>query len=469
NVESSVKEKWPSKMPFLIGMLFGFLLAIPVSGVTLFPWFPDILMWRTNTCGTGAHQFLPSPDIPWHLAIPKHPPVYALLFLAPTHTLFSVVFYTLIMEIGLFAAYYGFGAYTGITQIGFCGRNWCYPTPYTDPPLYLWPVSTGGMIGFFVMILVLQRDHIIKTLKVAFGRTGVKTEIEKGEPMSYRMSWFIFIASFILMVLFLIFTGLNPWISLVLVFAGIMTWVTMSQMWARVGFMMPPRVLTSGVVRLLVWPTSRRLEMTSLDLTLTPCITQEWVSHQSTTGWGGSFYAMLASYKMARLTGVSPRNVLKVVAIALFTSMFVTQITERAILGVVGGSKFPSPVIKATPIVWGWNSFWNQPARASMSEVAPWVIAGFVFMVVMRYLCSRILWLPDPLMALPAWSWTVGLHGVWFASLVVWIIKSLILKIGGSKLYEEWIVPLIGGFMLGDALEVFIAAIMSYIMFPPTL
>ncbi|RLI28167.1 hypothetical protein DRO58_02740 [Candidatus Bathyarchaeota archaeon] len=240
-------------------------------------------------------------------------------------------------------------------------------------------------------------------------------------------------------------------------------------MWARTGFMMSPRFLTSGVVRLLVWPTSRRLEMTSLDLTLTPCIAQEWVSHLSTTGWAGSFYTMLASYKMARLTGVSPRNVLKVVAVALFISMFVTQITARAILGVVGGSRFSSPVVKTTPIVWGWNSFWNQPARASMSEVAPWVITGFVFMVVMRYLCSRILWLPDPLWALPAWGMQGGLYGLWFACLVAWMIKSMILRIGGSKLYEEWVVPFVGGFMLGDALEVFIAAITSYVMFPPTL
>jgi hypothetical protein len=161
---------------------------------------------------------------------------------------------------------------------------------------------------------------------------------------------------------------------------------------------------------------------------------------------------------------------MKVMVTALFTSMLVTHLVDMGLLGVVGASKFGSPVIKATAIdVDRWGNFWSKPTGRPMTDVIPWVAVGFIFMVVMKYLYSRILWLPDSLAAIPAWSWTVSLHGVWFACLVVWIIKSIVLKIGGSKLYEDWVVPFAGGFIAGTTLEIAITAIASFILFPPTL
>ena len=52
---------------------------------------------------------------------------------------------------------------------------------------------------------------------------------------------------------------------------------------------------------------------------------------------------------------------------------------------------------------------------------------------------------------------------------MVWIIKSLVLRIGGSKLYEDWVVPFAGGFISGTTLEIFITAVASFILFPQTL
>jgi len=60
----------------------------------------------------------------------------------------------------------------------------------------------------------------------------------------------------------------------------------------------------------------------------------------------------------------------------------------------------------------------------------------------------------------------VSLHGVWFPFLVAYVIKSIVLKVGGSKLYEEKVVPLVGGFIVGSAVEILITAITSYALFP---
>ena len=90
------------------------------------------------------------------------------------------------------------------------------------------------------------------------------------------------------------------------------------------------------------------------------------------------------------------------------------------------------------------------------------MIIGFLFMVVMSYLCTRFIWLPNPLVAILAWEWITSLCGIWAACLVAWVIKYLVLRTGGSKLYERWVVPFVGGFILGDALEVLVAALTAY-------
>jgi len=464
NVESSVKPKWPSKTPFLIGMLFGLLLVAPVSAVTLFPWFPDILMWRTNTCGHGAHQ-LTFPDIPWHLSIPKYIPLYVFMLLIPLHLLGSIVFYVLVMEIAVFTSFYAFGYYTSMLQQGFCGRSWCLPNFFSDPPLNLWSVNTGNMLGLFVITILMQRRYILDTLKSAFGKTSKPQE----EPISYKASWLILLTSFILLTVFFIASGFSPWASIVMPLVGIITWFTFAQLWGRLGFMTSPdETIAPGPTRLLLWPTLSWPTITSQDLALVPYITEAWIGHQSITGWGGSFYAVLGSYKMARLTGVNPRNLLKVTVISLFISMFVTKVVQEVLLSIVGASKFTFPTIKATAIdVDRFGCFWGRPSPQPIIQAIPWILAGFIFMIVMRSLYSRFLWLPDPLAAIVAWDWVTTLCGIWLPALVAYIAKFIILRVGGSKLYEEQVVPFVGGFILGTTLEIFITALTSYALFPP--
>lgn len=465
NIGGDIGGKRLSKIPFLIGLLVGILLAIPLSAATLFPWFPDLYMWRSNTCGPGSHWIAPS-DVPWHLGLAKHPPLYAFLLLAPLHALVSILFYLLVLEVALFASFYAFGAYTGMLQIGFCGRNWCTPTPYTDPPLNLFAVNTGSVLGLFIITVVLERRYILETLKAAFG----KTDIGQEEPISYKFSWLLLIVSFISMVIFFTATGFSVWISFVLPLTGVVTWFTMSQLWGRIGFETEPCYnFTPGFFKLLAWPTLHWPEVTSTELALAPFLVYEYAGHMSMTGWGGSFYTTLASYKMAKLTGVSPKNILKVMVVALFVSMLSTKIVQLSAYGVFGGQRFSWPPIWRATNESFQGFHWSRPVNLPISEVSMYIFMGFIFMVLMRFLYTRFLWLPDPLFSIVAWDWVISLHGTWVPVLVAYIIKSIVLKLGGSKLYEDWVVPFVGGFIVGNVLEVFVTAVSSYLLFPPTL
>jgi len=456
NVENSGKREWLQKKPFLIGLLAGIVLAVPLSASTLFPWFPDIYGWRTTTCGPGSWQI--ASDTPWNLGIAKHPPLYALLLLVPLHSLFSVVIYTAILEILLFVSYYGLGAYTGIAGTAFCGKNWCPPnTPYAGPPLYFGVISSGAMLGISVITVFLERNHIIGTIKSALGK---RSEQEELEPTSYRTSWAIFVMSYILLMAFFMVTGFSPWLSFVLPLSGVMTWFAMVQIWGRIGFTHEPCYnFTPGVIRIFAWPNVVLPDVTSTDVALAPEMSRAWIGWGYS--WGGSFYTVVASYRMANLAGVNPRNVLKVLALGLFVTMLTTEIVQIAIAGTYGINLFASKA-SIMPLEGYSSALWSFPSPLPLTEMVPHLVMGFVFMVVMRYLCSKFLWLPDPIVAIVAWDWVISLHGVWFACLVAWAMKYAVLKLGGSRLYEASLVPFVGGFILGDALEVLLAALSSY-------
>jgi hypothetical protein len=112
------------------------------------------------------------------------------------------------------------------------------------------------------------------------------------------------------------------------------------------------------------------------------------------------------------------------------------------------------------------NDMWNRPAPHPIIKIAPWITGGFIFMVIMSFLHARFLWMPDPLMSIIAWDWVASIMGVWSAALVSGVIKWLVLRIGGSRLYEEKVVPFVGGFMLGVALNALIAGFGAFILYP---
>jgi len=65
-----------------------------------------------------------------------------------------------------------------------------------------------------------------------------------------------------------------------------------------------------------------------------------------------------------------------------------------------------------------------------------------------------------------AWGWGVSLWGAWVPILVAWVVKTIVLKTGGSKLYESMIVPFAAGFILGEVLEVLSLTVIGLIAVP---
>lgn len=62
-------------------------------------------------------------------------------------------------------------------------------------------------------------------------------------------------------------------------------------------------------------------------------------------------------------------------------------------------------------------------------------------------------------------SWTSTLWGIWFPFLIAWILKYLTLKIGGSRAYEEYGMPLMAGFIAGYMIAVLVGGLAGIIRF----
>ena len=457
--------KWAGRWPFILGFIIAFAIELVRACVMFFPWFPDVYLVRTDTCGGSLTHWIAPPGIPWHYGFTKLTQVYALLLLAPLHSLFSIVFWGLVYEIASAVAC-ALGYYTGYTDMGFCGRSWCPEnTPYADPPLAFGSLVAGVMLGAFVMTIFHERSYIVMTLKMAFG--GVKDpKVEAEEPMSYRSAWTIFIVSFALLVALFTSTGMSPWASFVITLTGVVVWFTTSQLWARIGGSNEPGYnFGPAFAKMLLWPpTAYMLPYTSADTTLAQFFIYEPVSHCPSNPWCSAFYAAVGPYKMASLMKVHPRSVAKVSSVSLIVAIFVACIMMVLLPAVYGRG--------VTGCIWAGDiegriiGSWNRPAPHPLIEIAPWIGSGFVFMIVMSLLHARLLWMPDPLMSIIAWDWIGGLHGIWMASIICGIIKWLVLRIGGSRLYEEKTVPFAGGFMLGASLNALIAGIASFILYP---
>lgn len=462
-LENVSKRGWIGKLPFILGFILGLILEMPVSFVLLFPWFPDVYSIRTDTCGTGwaaIHQLV-IPGQPWIIGFAKYPLTYAIFFLVPLNVLIGIPFYFFVLNIALTVAWYN-GYYTGIENMGYCGRNWCYPTPYNAPPLHFATIITGIGIGYMVISLFRQRHYIVDTLKKAFGKAPYLKD--EAEPMSYRTAWILFTGFFTLMIAFFICTGVSPWLSFVLVLTSFVTWYVSTMIWARMVYLSTPCFwLTPAFIKLMTWPTESYLPPDSMDRIIAPLLSRTYIGHRSINGLGNIFYSCIGSYKMGSLTGVHPKNIAKVLVSVLLTAIFVGQVMGIVIPSIYGAKlRWGTRLVSAINLSWWNNQLWNLPSIGSMLELTPWLAFGFVFMIVMEYLTARFLWIPHPLSAIVAWWWLVP----WNSALIAAIIKYLVLRIGGSKFYEERCFPFIGGYILGHILEKLIAVILFYMIYP---
>ncbi|MBS7612232.1 hypothetical protein KEJ27_08560 [Candidatus Bathyarchaeota archaeon] len=469
-VSMSGRQKLLQSKTLLIGILLGIVFQVPIFFTYIFPWFPDIYGWKVNTCGTGAWAMPPGHSLAVIIGlscIQKNPVTFAIMFLTPLRVLFSTWVWTFIYFIAIQVAWYQ-GYYTGLENYGGCCRGYFSPSPLWVPPFKFMALSfSGGFTALAVIYLYLNRDYLWQTIKVALGKLdpSVVRELEKNEPLTYRQMWLLFVAGFVLNMIVYATAGVSAYPTFVMIAGLLILWIGMARVAGLTGINSTESVDHGNTfLRLFVWPTAP--EPPTRDFMLTSAAAQ-WASQPYAPPYGFSIISSFASFRFASLTGADNRNVFKTIVIALsvgFLFSFITMISLNYQFGATRLSLL-FPMTTEFRDRTGSPEVWNS--RPGTEPLAPYMFAGFAVTSILYVLSARLLWFPlEPVGFIVGTSMLgAGLIGLWMPALVCWIAKTLVLRIGGSKLYEEHAVPFVSGFIGGYTLITVVAAIVFVVRF----
>lgn len=452
--------------PFLLGIILGIAFQVPVFMITLFPWFPDIYGWRT-LCGTGAWYVkagTPLAGIVGLSTIQMNPVVAAVAYLAPLSISFNVWFWYLVYAI-LMQIAYSMGYYTGIESYSGCGRAWCSPCGQYDPPYKFLVVSnSGGIIGLTLVSLILSRKYIRETLRAAFAKHSSRLEIEKNEALTYRNTYILMASSFVLLFILFMLIGIGFLAVLLLLIGYFLFWFAYARLYGLSGIQPGSDNVGGSLHRIFMWPTAP--DPPTREYVLAAYYSRRADGTPNSVG-GSGMLTGFSCYKMASLTGTSNSNVLKVMLTGTVITPLVVIITFISFCYAFGGSSSAngSTLVGITQFFNYSNptSFYNAPGK---DPIAPYVIAGIIIVFVLEFLHARFIWFPFNAMGfIIGTTWASTLMGYWMPFLIAWVLKTISLRIGGSKLYENVGFPIAAGFIVGYVIALLIGGAVGISMF----
>jgi hypothetical protein len=457
--------------PFSVGIILGTVFQLPIMMSELFPWFPDIYGWRVNTCTSGQWYVSagsPLSGIVGFATAQKDPLGMAIAYLAPLSVLFNIWFWYLVCIIVLPQIAYAMGYYTGITDLNGCGRIWCGENLAYGPPFKWQAVSVGAALGLAAIVIFLSHRYLVETINAALGRLSAerRIEVEKNEPVSYRTTYMIMAGTFVLLVALYLIMGLSLASALVMQISALIFWLAFVRQVGIAGFFYMGENKGSALARLFLYPTAP--DPLTRDFVLTFNFTNLPInSPENGFQLGGNSITSFSIFRMADLTSMNNRNVFLTMAVASIVLPMASLIGYYYTTYTIGLSKLPGNYASSgcDKLLNSVQSKWNDNTPASDPWI-PYFLAGFVITAALSVLHSRFIWFPfEPVGFSLAISKAVIPWGIWSSALIAWVVKTITLKVGGSKAYESWGVPVAAGFIAGYMLVLIPGTIIAHIKF----
>jgi len=442
--------------PFLVGSLLGVAYQLPLLLSYMFPWFPDIYGWRTNTCTMGAQWITPDSPLAGIVGLAqfnKNPAFGAVFYMAPLNVLFGAWFWYLVFAVLMQVAFM-MGYYTGITGNPGCGRVWCGTVGYRVGEPFKWNAfsSAGVSTGIFIGYIAINWRYLVETINAAMGKLGKDRldEFDRTEPTSYRNSWGLFLLGAVLIIGAFMAADVGLPAAILLVVTNVVVAFVCTRSYSLVGFIVPAGSnFYEGPMKMLLNAGANPNSEWYVAMGMTYSLACE-----PTTGGGAStaFITSLGSYQMASVNKVSVKNVFMIQLFVCVIAAFIS--IAGAVWGyyTFGITKMPSQSF------YSWYSNYTPDEVANRPTYEPWLphmAAGAAFAMLLSFLHARFVWFPlEPLGFLLATDGHALIEGIWTMTLAAWVAKIITLRIGGSKLYEKTGTPVAIGFLIGVVLIV---------------
>jgi len=302
--------------------------------------------------------------------------------------------------------------------------------------------STGGWIMMALLLIWTAREYIMRLLGDAWkGGAG-----PQDEPFSPRFMILGFLLSFAGLLGWSWFAGINVLIALVFFAMFILTSLVLSRMVIEGGFMFPQapyQTLNVMMGSAVSYQAIGASTLTKLSF-IQPMILSDMRTNV--------LPAFLSMMKIAHEIGLDKRQLRRLLlccVVAIIATLAVTIVVSVASLYSNGGLQSYSFFASGSAT----TSFKNAASAINGNypwhwQNLAWMAFGALMVLMMMTLRSRLLWFPlHPLGYLVAPGYAI--KRLWFSFFLGWLIKSLVMKYGGSDAYRN-LRPFMIGLILGN-------------------
>ncbi len=365
-----------------------------------------------------------------------YPWLISLAYIIPAELSFSVWFFWL-LRIGLCALAISFGAEPGSAEDWW---RWSFPAPTNQ--------ATGALVALSIWALWTARRHLARALRIAFSLRS--SGEDRGEPLSYRGALLGLAVCSSWLVAFLVLSGcrLSFGVAYVALLVGL--------------YLAYARLQAEAALDPFFWWFN---DIAAMGVGMRNLLPQETLALY-TMNWAGAplpsriFSACslnaLGAFKIADASGTNLRRLTYVLlaafAVALALGMFVllTAMYDQGFLltSAAKGDYFVSWALLND----GW-AMWHDVTGDEGRHLGAvlYIVAGGVVTVFLGIMRLRFVWWPfHPIGYLFSNSLSQAMGT--FPFLLAWILKVLVTRYGGLRLYRKTI-PLAVGLIVGDLLN----------------
>ncbi len=455
-------EKDPRLKYFLVGFILGALIIVPIIAVKLNPAMPDIygwtaapyLPWFLGTLSVG--QIPGASIIPVIAFLPVNPMIYALFYLFPAKILFSIWFFSLVgILIPSQIAYY-MGYYTALAETGDRFHAFMQGEPFKWIGVWI-----GAFVGLILTWFALNLSYLRGLFRkpVQPGRTAIPNMI----------GWLMILGSTVAILALLIVAGTNPLGAVLIVFT---MWVLYLSTIRIYGFASIAGTAWGSPIDWTHYPFLVSQIYTpdpgfrNAEISTTMHLANRWTGElmgENNTQFGMVF-AIPMCYKVGYDTGTHPRDITKVILVCGAISCLIGY-PIAVWFGYTFGSNNTQMGLFDAWWLWTFDMPWGGiDTITATPPLWPYILAGIILMLILSFLNFRFLWWPlDP--AGVALSLGAAGTGWLIPALVGWILKTLILRVGGTKLNDNAAMPVAVGVLVGYWFMMFLGSVLGMIQF----
>jgi hypothetical protein len=453
---------------FLLGVLIGALAILPIVATYLNPAIPDIYGWTREPFlpwFLGTMDFSRTPlgaTIPVIAFLPVNPMIYVLFYLMPIKVLFTIWVFSLffIMIPSQIAFYMGY--YSDLPTMANRFHAFMNGAPFRWNGWWI-----GVYLGLFLMWFALNRKY----LKDIFLRDAPE------RALPGKLGTIMIAGSTILIIALLLVAGAHPVGALLIVLTMWLLFMSSVRVLGNTGLVGTAWVFPIDwthlptLVKYLYIPDPGYITIEGANARPPQMVVTLWLANRWTgeimaennTNFGMAF-AIPMCYKVGFDTRTHPRDITKIILTAGIISAVVGYTVGLWFSYFAGTNNTRMGMFDAW---WHWvfGAPWSRVEDQFIPEpLLPYIAAGFVLIILVSYLNFRFVWWPlDPTGV--ALAFGAAGTGWILPALIAWIIKTLVYRIGGAKLDENVVTPIVVGFLVGYWTMIFLGALGSMIQF----